>query len=243
MLLTFSELKSYRITVAGFDVGQFADVIFPRGQWTVRYIVVWSDLLNREIALPASHVVQVDRDKRTFQIDAQPDLVETSPHLDLTRRVERHEEQQLYEHYGWPPDWLQDEHDVTPVGPLSDESEQLDISERVEAGSPELQVVSRCIGDFTVHANEEELGVLDEVVIDDLRWNIPFLAIDTPLRESSVLVETGRVSRVDWISKDIYVSLPAATLIEGPKYDPNESLTPELAGRLRQFYERIGEPA
>ncbi len=216
MLISLAELKTYRIVAAGVDIGRVLDIVFPRGQWTVRYIVVWSDTLDRQIAFPASHIGQVDDRKRELAVDAQPDLVEASPRLDLSRQIERHEEEQLYEHYGWPPYWLQEEHDVTPIGSLSGESEELDVGDQPESGHPEVQLGTRFIEAYTVHANEGEFGALEDIVIDDARWTIPYLAVEAPSREGTVLVETGRIGRVDWITEDIYVLLPAATILEGP---------------------------
>lgn len=238
MLTAFSELRTYRLTSTGTAIGRLDDVVFPRGQWTIRYLEVWSDLLDRQITLPIAHVGRGDRDKRTFAVDAEPSCVEASSRLDVGGRIAREDEQRLYEHYGWPPYWLQAEHDVTPIGALSGESEQLEDTDRVESASPQLQSASQLIGIYTVHTNEEELGVLQGIVVDDVRWTIPFLAVATSMRDSSVLVQTARVGRVDWISKDIFVTLPTATLIESPAYTANGPLTPDLERSLRDFYDR-----
>lgn len=241
MLIAFDRFKTYRVIAGGTDVGRLANVVFPRGQWIVRYVVVWSDVVDRQIAVPAARVTRVDHDGRAIRVDVEPDRVEASPQLDLTRRIERREEEQLYEHYGWPPYWLQEEHDVTPIGPLSGESEQMDVADQAEFAAPELELATHLVGAFAVHANEAEFGVLKDVIVDDRRWIIPCIAVDAPAREESVLIETGSISRVDWVSREVHVALPAATLLSGPVYKEDAPLTAELERSLHEFYERIGK--
>lgn len=239
MLIGLTELKTYHMFTTDGEIGRLVDVVFPQGSWPIRYIIAWSDGLGREIALPSSGVREVRRDDRLIQVDAEQGRVEASPALDVTRRIERHEEEQLYEHYGWPPYWLQEEHDVTPIGVLSDESEELRPADEGEFANPELQRATECVGAYAVHSNEGEFGVLQDVVLEDSTWTITWLAVDTPSRRSGILVETGWVERVDWIAKEIYVSLAADVLLDGPVYRSHEPLTPELERRLHAYYDRI----
>jgi hypothetical protein len=239
MLIAFAELKTYRIVSPKRDIGRMADIAFPRGQWFTRYLIAWSDELDREVALPASRVRQIDRDAHTLHAAVDLDRVEASPRWDLTRRIERHEEQQLYEHYGWPPYWLREEHDVTPIGALSGESERMEGPDESQFEHSEMQLATRFMGAFAVHANEGEFGVLQDIVLDDTTWMIPYLAVDAPAQEGFFLVDTGHVARLDWVAKEVYISLPAATLIAGPAYTSPERLTPELDRALHEYYERI----
>jgi hypothetical protein len=239
MLIGHTELKTYQVVSAEGEIGRLVDIVFPRGQWSVRYLVAWSDALDREIALPPSQVMRLDRPGHVLEVDVRRDRVEASPELDLTRRIERYEEEQLYEHYGWPPYWLQEENDVTPIGILSGEQEQTGPIDERETASPELQLANEVIGAYAVHANEGPFGVLQDVLVESETWMVSYVAVSAPPREGSVLVETDRIERVDWIAQEMYVSLPIATLLEGPAYDPNEPLNPELERSLHEYYDRI----
>ncbi len=240
MLIGLAELRTYRVASADGEIGRVADVVFPHGEWSVRYLVAWSDALDREIALPPSQVMQVDHQGRTLGVDVRRDLIDSSPEFDLTRRIERYEEEQLYEHYGWPPYWLEDENDVTPIGILSDQAERTGPVDERETATPELQLASEVAGAYAVHANEGQVGVLQDLVTETETWMLPYAAVAAPPREGNILVETDRVERVDWIAKEVYVSLPIATLLEGPAYDSNEPLTPALERSLHEYYGRIG---
>lgn len=143
MLNAFEELKTYRVISPRGEIGRVADTVFPRGQWCVRYLIAWSDELNREVVLPASRVRPSARQTHALRVEVNPDQIETSPRWDLTRRIEDREEQELYEHYGWPPYWLEEEQDVAPIGALFGESERVE-EEPDEPGRerPEMQLVS-----------------------------------------------------------------------------------------------------
>jgi len=79
MLIGLTELKTYQIISGAESIGRLADVLFSRGEWTVRYVVVDSDDLGRKIPLPISCLHKPDRDARTIQADVDLDRVEASP--------------------------------------------------------------------------------------------------------------------------------------------------------------------
>lgn len=239
MLIGLTELKTYRVASADGEIGRLADIVFPQSQWSVRYLVVWSEALDRGVALPPSQVMRLDREGRVLEVDVRRDRIEASPNFDVTRRIERYEEEQLYEHYGWPPYWLQEENDVTPIGILSDEQEQTEPTDERESANPQLQLANELTGAYAVHANEGPLGVLQDAVVESETWMVSYVAVAAPPREGSILVETDRIERVDWVAQEMYVSLPIATLLDGPAYDPNEPLNPELERSLHEYYDRI----
>jgi hypothetical protein len=243
MLIGLTELKTYQIISGAESIGRLADVLFSRGEWTARYVVVDSDDLGRKISLPISCLHEPDRNARTIQADVDLDRVETSPDVDLSKDVERQAETDLYEHYGWPPYWLQDEQDVNPTGILSGEAERKNVADQAEFISPELQLATKVLGAYAVHANEGEFGVLQDVLVEVETWMIENLAVDTPQKQGCMLLETDSVSEVDWVAGEIYVALPAATLLASPVYHAQEPLTPEFERRLHGYYDRIKRPS
>jgi sporulation protein YlmC with PRC-barrel domain len=89
---------------------------------------------------------------------------------------------------------------------------------------------------YAVHANEGEAGVVQDVVVDDETWQIQYLAVQILSKRHSVLIETDGVSEVDWIAKDIYVSLPVSTIVEAPVYHPQEPLTAQRQRDVHAYY-------
>jgi len=241
MLVGLTDIKTYQIVSKDGEIGRLIDVVFPRGEWMVRYVAAWSDSLDKRLVLPSSCLGQLDGERHLIRADVDRERVEASPDLDLTKRVERREEEQLYESYGWPPYWLQEEHDVTPTGALSGEAEETEPADEREFAGPQLQLATEVVGAYAVHSHEGEWGVLQDILVDDQTWTMPYLAVNAPAGEGSVLVETGRVGEVNWIAKEAYISLPAAVLAESPRYRPDERVTPELERSLHDYYEKLGE--
>jgi hypothetical protein len=240
MWIGLTEFKNYQVISTDGAIGRLVDLIFPQGQWSVRYLLVWSQELNRALALPASGILQVYRDEYFLRFDAAQDRVEASPELDVTRRLERREEEQLYEHYGWPPYWLQGEHDVTPIGVLSGEPEDTGSPDVTTFDHPELQGANELVGTYKVHSSEGEFGAVQDVIVADETWLIPGLAISAPAIEGGVLIETDWIERVDWVTKEMYVALPAEFLAEGPVHRPREPLTTQQQ-RLRERSDQISK--
>lgn len=206
MLMGLTDFKTFQVVSSDGEIGRFVDVVFPRGQWSVRYMVAWHNELGREIVLPAAGIVGVHHKDHLIHIDAGQDRIEASPDLDVGRRIERHEEQQLYEHYGWPPYWLQEEHDVTPTGLLSGEREEIGSADEREFAGAQMQQAAELLGVYAVHSNEGQFGMLQDLIIDGATWRITRLVVDAPVRREGVLVETDEVERIDWIAKEIYIS-------------------------------------
>ena len=239
MIVGLTELKTFYIVSDGEEIGRVCDILLPRGEWVVRYIAAWSEEMGRNILLPCSCLQEVDRDKRTIRADVQRSQVEESPDMDLTKQIERQAEQELYEYYGWPPYWLQEEQDVNPTGVLSGEAEKMSESDQSEFQSPELQPATNIAGAYAVHSNEGEFGILQDILVDAETCTVQYLAVDTPDNEGSILVETDHVSEIDWIAREVYLSLPADMLLDSPVYRPQEPLTPELERSLHEYYDRI----
>lgn len=215
MLIGLTDLKTYQAISEDGANGRLFDMLFPRGEWIVRYIVLQMDDLDRQTTVPSSCLQQLNPDNHTLEVHVNRSRMAASPDLDLTKRIERKDEQALYDNYGWPPYWLQDEQDVTPTGILSGEPERLSMFEPAEFDSTELQRVTETVGDYAVHTLEGELGVLQDVLINDRTWTITRLAVDVSEKREPVLVETDRVREIDWITKEIYVSLTKEELPEG----------------------------
>ncbi len=243
MLIGLTELKTYQITSGHESIGRLADMLFSRGEWMARYVVADPDDLGRKIPLPISCLDEPDRDARTIRADVGLSQVEQSPDVDLSKDIERQDETDLYEHYGWPPYWLQDEQDVNPTGILSGEAERKNVADQAEFTSPELELATKIVGNYAVHANEGEFGVLQDVLVEVETWTIRNLAVDTPQKQGCILLGTDSVSEVDWVAREIYVSLPAATLLASPVYHAQEPLTPEFERRLHDYYDRIKRPS
>jgi len=239
MFIVSEELKTYRIVSRSGDIGRVADIVFPRGQWSVRYLIAWSEQLDRELSVPVSRVTETDRLGRMVLVDIDLNRAEASPRWDLTRRIEPHEEEQLHQYYGWPPYWLQEEQEVTPIEPLFRESDQMEPIDERESARPDLQLAGHVTGSFAVHASDKEFGVLQDVVLDSSTWTIPYLVVDCPSQKQSVIVATEYVGRWDWVTNDVYVTLSTEMLLESPRYKPRDLVTPELDRALHAYYDRL----
>ena len=239
MLESVGRLREYRLGSDKGDIGRVDDIVFPRGQWVVRYLVASMERPRRQALFPVACLGALDGETRKLRCDLQRELIEATPELDLTKQIDRRDEEQVFEAYGWPPYWMQGEQEVTPTGMLSGEPAREEPADQTELESPELQLARDVTGGFVVHSNEGEFGLCSDFVIDDDAWTIRYITVDSPLEGRGILVETDWVSRIDWVMKEMYLGLPHKTIAGSPTLEAEQPVTNELERTLHHYYERI----
>lgn len=81
---------------------------------------------------------------------------------------------------------------------------------------------------YHVHATDGDIGHVDGFLIDDQRWAIRYLIVNTSnwWIGHQVLVAPGRIGEASWSYSKVTVSLSRQEIKEAPTYDSD--LTPDL---------------
>ncbi len=80
-----------------------------------------------------------------------------------------------------------------------------------------------------IQAADDELGHVEDFIIDDETWAIRYLIIDTRnwWPGKKVLISLQWIERVRWSESKVFVNLPRETIRRSPEYTEESLLTRE----------------
>jgi hypothetical protein len=223
MLVSTYQLKQCQIQAVDGELGRAEDFFVYQGEWSLSHCLVQTPLLieGKGILLPATTFRKLDRRKYILFLNLDLEQVESSPSMDVSAPISRGRNIDPGQYYGWPPDWMEGEHAVTPIGEFSGEPENEDGEETEEWQRGQLQSLNEMIDVFEVVTNDAASGRIADVITDDEDWVVRFLAVN--FRESpqrTVLMPVAQIEGVDWIEGEVSVGGSFETLLANRDYDP-----------------------
>jgi hypothetical protein len=249
MLREVSTLKGLTVHATDGDIGSVYDVYFDAKTWTVRYFVIdtgtWLSgrrVLISPLSLKAPGVVENHLNVRLTKAQ-----IEQAPSWDTDRPVSRQYEvayAAYYEHpyywtgparWGWAWDPLigaRPESHPTPV------EEEIRARER-ESADPNLQSARDVIGHH-VRGEDDDVGHVEDFLVDDATWAIRYLVIDTRnwLPGRKVVISPSWIRDVNWADSRVEVELRRAEIESAPEYDHTLPMERAFESRLHEHYRR-----
>lgn len=242
MLHSAGSLMSFTVHGTDGEVGSVDDVYFDDDRWVVRYVVVdtggW--LSGRKVLLSPLSFHRLDWDARTLTVDLTRDRIRSSPGIETHKPVSRQQESELFRHYDYPYYWAGPYAWGFSVSPVALDPANLDNRERAEARdqveSSEDRHLRSCreVKGYAIHARDDTLGHLEDLLFDEADWSIRMVVIDP--RDwwpgKHVLVAPERIVSVDWADKSVTVDMRRAEVESSQAYDPeNPPPSPPPAAR------------
>ncbi|HZZ63541.1 MAG TPA: PRC-barrel domain-containing protein [Roseiarcus sp.] len=248
-------------TVAATDgrLGAVKDFLFDDRSWKVRWMVVdtghW--LPGRKVLIQPSAIeplqlppkpaipmlsfggetLAVTVNLTTRQIEASPEALEDEP---VTQQME----QRLYEHYGWDPFWGASSFGAEATVPQPSgrplpaevaEGRAADLD--APAGEPHLGSAAAIKG-YHVHATDGDIGAVDNLLVDDVRWLVRYLVVDTGhwLPGKLVQLAVHAVTDIDWGERRVGVNVTREQVKSAPEWDPVAIADGIAEQRLRRHF-------
>jgi hypothetical protein len=211
------------------------DLYFEDQTSLVRYFVIdtggW--LPGRRVLLAPAAFGMVDHEERKIVTALTRRQVEDSPGAETDQPVSRAHEDALHSYYGWDPYWYGATAAAaapywggmalaTMPPPAAPDSVERDLAEAGrERGDPHLRSAHEVVG-YYVAATDGDIGHVEDLLIDDARWAVRQLVIDTRnwLPGKKVLVGPERLRSVDWGEQHIVLDLSRDQVKASPEYDP-----------------------
>jgi hypothetical protein len=98
------------------------------------------------------------------------------------------------------------------------------------------------VGDLTevygIQSDEGEVGVLQDVVVEDETWSIAYLVIDVPAADHRMLLASDYVQTIDLAARRVDVAVSRDAILHSPAITAEEPVTPALERSLREYYDR-----
>jgi len=229
MKRSVNNLIGYTINAKDGEIGKVNEFFFDDVTWSIRYLVVdtgnW--FAEKKVLLPHAALGKTDWKSRTFHVNLTMEQIKKSPDVDTEKTVSRQNEIELFGHYMLPVYWGEEFY-ATPLGmvplpPIIDEK-KLEGSEKPTHQIPEnhhLRSTNKVKG-YHIHANDGEIGHLEDFLVDDEKWNLCSFVVDTKnwLSGRRVLIQPGIIKRIVWDESEIYVNVSRETIKNSPMFDP-----------------------
>jgi uncharacterized protein YrrD len=248
MKRNIKSLKGFSMGAVDGEIGEVKAFYFDDHTWTIRYLVVetGSWLAGRKVLISPFALTGVDVEKESFPVNLTREQIKNSPEVDTEMTVSRQEELNLYNHYGWPYDH------ATGMGfyggwgfagmidarvPFEDQIARQKLQEH--QGDPHLRSNTEVMG-YTLHANDGEIGEVEDFIVDDESWAIHFIVVDTGkwLPGKKVLISPRWISEIQWATSEVFVNHSVAAVKNSPEYDPEAALPDLYESQLDEYYDK-----
>lgn len=233
MLRRLSLLRGIAIQAKDSEIGTIRDAYFDDQQWTIRYFVAdtgtW--LPGRKVLLSPAAVRSVAPAGERILFDLTRQQIENSPSVDEHQPVSRQHEIDVVGYYGWPAYW------GAPAQPMY-ETPQMAATKAQDA---HLRSCSEVIN-YTIHAQDGDLGHVEDFLLDDETWDIRYIAIDTRnwWPGKKVLIAPDWIREIDWASMTVDVDHSRDEIRNSPEFDPNRPIARDYEDQLHRHYGRPG---
>ena len=245
MQRSVNNLIGYSIIAKDGELGIVNEFYFDDLTWSIRYLVVntgnW--LFQRKVLIPHAALGMTDWKSGKFQVNLTVDQVRNSPDIETERTVTRQHEIELFSHYGFPVYWGNTFYDgpigMIPVAPLSDMKTAKGNDDSVQklGGESHLRSTKNVKG-YHIHANDGEIGHVEDYIVDDEKWNLCFMIVDTKnwLSGRKVLISPRWINRIEWGELKVYVNLSQESIKNSPEFDITKLIDKDYERELFNHY-------
>lgn len=234
-----TDLLNYSASTLDNRDGAFVDFLFDDRDFVVRYGVIQTGswLSGRDVLISTSAIDSVDDGLKQINVVLTEATLRDSPIIDSNTPVSRQLEEELVAYFHWPSYWIQNLEKVT-----SDGGSAFQVEEAAEADFHHvLQSTSQIIG-YTVESIRDELGVIDDLIIDLNSGAIRYIVIDAgqwlPGRKAMIAVDW--VNEFRWHSRSVHADLSRQQIEASPQYDSAQPLDRTYETAL---FQSMGRPS
>jgi len=239
-LRNLNDLNGFKINARDGAIGKLKQAYFDDRRWMVRYFVVQTGnwLLGQEVLILPAMINGIDDENRTLGANLTCEEVKQSPPVNTQLPVSRHYEQEYLHYYGWQPYWSNDPifGPTQTILPASGEQPQ-------QPENPHLRSTDAVEG-YHLHAQDGEIGHVEDYILDDQDWRVRYLEIDTGhwLPGKKVLISPAWIRKVDWMREEVVIDLPCERIKTAPEYDPTQIISRDYELALYKHYGKSLDP-
>lgn len=242
VLYQANSLKGHKLNSKEGEIGTVKEFYFDDQFWAIRYLVAdtGSWLPGRKVLISPYALVSVNEKDGQVNVNLSKKQIEDSPALDSDKPVSRQFEADYYGYYGWPEYWGgQNMWGLYPF--IVRDTEKWKESKRGEKGwDPHLRSTHDVTG-YHIQATNDEVGHVEDFIIDDATWAIRYLVINTKnwWAGKKVLVSPRWIDHISWPESKVFINLSREAVKESPEYS-EETLTRDYETGLHIHYNRQG---
>jgi sporulation protein YlmC with PRC-barrel domain len=225
------------------EIGKVKEFYFDDYHWTIRYLIAdtgnW--YTGRQVLISPYALVEVNKEKQNIVVNLSKKQIENSPPLSSDKPVSRQFEEAYYGYYGWPMYW--DGPYMWGVYPdiIRDSEKWREYMQVEKTWNSHLRSTNE-VKSYNIQASDGEIGHVEDFIIDDEKWAIRYLVINTHnwWPGKKVLVSPHWIERVSWSESKVFVNLSRESIKNSPEYTGASLLTRDYETSLYRHYKRQG---
>lgn len=245
MQRSVNNLVGYSISAKDGELGKVNEFYFDDLTWSIRYLVVKTGnwLSERMVLIPHAALGITNWNSKTFKVNLTMEQIRNSPDIDTEKTVSRQHEEELFDHYALPVYWGEGFY-ATPLGmvPFALTSEKKILKEKNDFAQhlhddQHLRSTMKVEG-YHIHANDGEIGHVEDFIVDDEQWILCFLIVATHnwLPGRKVLIMTRWINRIEWDESEVYVDLSLESIKNSPEFDSSQPIGKNYTKQLSNYY-------
>jgi len=258
MLRSIHNLIGFTIGATDGEIGKVKDFYFDDETWKIKYLVVETGnwLTGRKVLLSPVALQSPYWDSESFPVNLNKEQIKHSPDIDTDKPVSKQQEAELHKYYSWPYNEGAGVGFMTtgmiggvvaPDIPFEDKiAQEVHQDENPEetfeavpqpTGDRHLRSFKETTG-YTAQATNGEVGEVEDFLIDDKSWHIPFMVVETGNWYSGkkILTPTDSISRIEWEDSSVHVNQTTDSLKSSPEFDYSQT-SDENFGQNRYYPE------
>jgi uncharacterized protein YrrD len=222
-------------------LGTVQELYFDDHTGAVRYLVVRTGgwLLGRDVLIAPMAIDRIDDTDGFLQTHLRKEQIEQAPPIEKAKPISRRYEETYFRHFGWAPYWQPGPAVWGGAVPFP-ERPTMSLDQPPVSKPPEQSHLrsSAEVTGYRVHATDGDIGHIEDLVFDDHEWMVRYVEVDTRnwLPGKQVLVPTGRITKIDWHTRSVSMSLTRHAIQSAPPYDPSQLITPDYEVQLFTHY-------
>jgi uncharacterized protein YrrD len=239
MLYKATTLTGFKLNSLEGEIGKVKEFYFDDRFWTIRYLVAdtgtW--LTGRQVLISPYALGAVNQEAKNIAIELTKKRIEDSPPLESDKPVSRQFEESHFAYFGLSAYW----NDLDRMGPDPNiggdiENPEGSLQDK-EDWDPNLRSTNAVMGHH-VQASDDEIGHVEDFIIDDQTWAIRYLVINTRnwLPGKKILVSPQWIERVSWTEAKVFVNLASETIKAAPEYDDDAPITRDYEEALHNHF-------
>ena len=246
MLNKAKTMQGYKLDSLDGEIGKVKEFYFDDKHWAIRYLVAdtgnW--LTGRQVLISPYALVSANKDDELLTVKLTKKQIEESPSIDSDKPVSRQFEETYYRYYGWPMYWEGPYMWGSYPNIVRDSEKWKAAPNGAKPWNPNLRSTKDVSG-HSIEATDGDIGHVEDFIIDDDKWAIRYLVIDTNnwWPGKKVLISTQWIERISWSESKVFVNLTRETIKKSPEYTEESLLTLDYRDYetgLHKYYKREG---
>lgn len=237
----------FTLEARDYLMGQAEDFLFDDLQWTVRYLEAKLGHIfkHQKVLIPRQHLGVPQYASEHFPVNLSSEEIKNRPGLDFDSPVSRKYEQELLKHYNLDPYWKHQYMAYTGVVSMFDTTRPVPMrypEKMVHEEDIDTNIRSfKEVKGYAIHASDDKFGHIDDLIIDDEKWQVLDVVIDTKSFfgwKKQILLPIESIQKISYVKQEVFIDLSKKEIEAAPEFDPAQAVNEAYEKVFYDFYGR-----